>query len=44
VTRSSHKEAWQRALEAGFDHLLVEPVDPTTLASVLDALTARSAD
>jgi CheY-like chemotaxis protein len=38
VTRSSRSEAWQRAMAAGFDHLMVEPVDAAMLASVLDAL------
>jgi PAS domain S-box-containing protein len=40
VTGWSQKEAWQRAMEAGFDHLLVKPVDAAMLTSVLDALFA----
>jgi CheY-like chemotaxis protein len=38
VTGWSQKEAWQRIMEGGFDHLMVKPVDAAKLASVLDAL------
>jgi signal transduction histidine kinase/ActR/RegA family two-component response regulator len=40
VTGWSQKEAWRRAMQAGFDHLMVKPVDAATLTSVFDMLIA----
>jgi len=38
LTGYGQPEDRQRASEAGFDHLLVKPVDPTTLATLLATL------
>jgi PAS domain S-box-containing protein len=42
VTGWGQAEDIQRTIEAGFDHHLVKPVDPTELTKLLSSLTAES--
>ena len=42
VTGWGQAEDLQRTIEAGFDHHLVKPVDPTDLTRLLSSLTAES--
>lgn len=40
VTGYGQPEDIRRAMEAGFDHHMIKPVEPRTLVSLIDAVTA----
>jgi CheY-like chemotaxis protein len=42
VSAYAHAEDRQRAIAAGFDQYLAKPVEPATLASVVNALAVGS--